>query len=386
MDHVRTLLQPGSPSQRDRGRRARPRRLPAGPDLQRHHQGGAGPRHLGGAADAAGTLPQRHVRGRRRQRHAAARNRARTRAPRWPRSSASTSCAPRSPSRIAARQWRWPSSSAPVPKRCCPSKGRPPSSIPAWPNSAFACWRRQARPPRCSRRAAAREAPLAAYDALRLELGVPDGSRDLIVDKALLLENGFDELNGVDWQKGCYMGQELTARTKYRALIRKRLFPVRIEGALPAPGTVHLQGRPGGRRTALGFGSARACHAAPGGRDSRPEAAGGRRRCLAGNSGLDAASRHGRPLAASPSPGLRSPRVTGVRRAALEIGSIPTPSPPVRRSSAPSAWSPPPTGSPRRSAWASSRGAATPSMPPSPPPSPCRSSSRISAGRAATCR
>ena len=81
------------------------------------------------------------------------------------------------------------------------------------------------------------EAPLAAYDALRLELGVPDGSRDLIVEKALLLENGFDELNGVDWQKGCYMGQELTARTKYRALIRKRLFPVRIEGALPAPGT-----------------------------------------------------------------------------------------------------------------------------------------------------
>ena len=81
------------------------------------------------------------------------------------------------------------------------------------------------------------EAPLAAYDALRLELGVPDGSRDLPVEKALLLESGFDELHGVDWQKGCYMGQELTARTKYRALIKKRLFPVRVEGALPAPGT-----------------------------------------------------------------------------------------------------------------------------------------------------
>lgn len=80
-------------------------------------------------------------------------------------------------------------------------------------------------------------APIDAYDALRLELGVPDGSRDLIVEKALLLENGFDELNGVDWQKGCYMGQELTARTKYRALIRKRLFPVRVDGAMPAPGT-----------------------------------------------------------------------------------------------------------------------------------------------------
>jgi folate-binding protein YgfZ len=80
-------------------------------------------------------------------------------------------------------------------------------------------------------------APLQSYDELRLSLGVPDGSRDLVVEKALLLENGFDELNGVDWQKGCYMGQELTARTKYRALIRKRLFPVRIEGALPASGT-----------------------------------------------------------------------------------------------------------------------------------------------------
>lgn len=80
------------------------------------------------------------------------------------------------------------------------------------------------------------EAPLATYDSLRLGLGVPDGSRDLTVEKALLLENGFDELNGVDWKKGCYMGQELTARTKYRALIRKRLFPVKIEGTLPEPG------------------------------------------------------------------------------------------------------------------------------------------------------
>lgn len=80
-------------------------------------------------------------------------------------------------------------------------------------------------------------APLQSYDELRVKLGVPDGSRDLVVEKALLLENGFDELNGVDWQKGCYMGQELTARTKYRALIRKRLFPVRIEGPLPEAGT-----------------------------------------------------------------------------------------------------------------------------------------------------
>ena len=77
----------------------------------------------------------------------------------------------------------------------------------------------------------------AAYDRLRLSLGVPDGSRDLPVEKAILLEAGFDELNGVDWQKGCYVGQELTARTKYRALIKKRLLPVSLEGPLPPPGT-----------------------------------------------------------------------------------------------------------------------------------------------------
>jgi folate-binding protein YgfZ len=76
-----------------------------------------------------------------------------------------------------------------------------------------------------------------SYESLRLKLGVPDGSRDLPVEKALLLESGFDELHGIDWNKGCYMGQELTARTKYRALVRKRLFPVKVDGPLPAPGT-----------------------------------------------------------------------------------------------------------------------------------------------------
>ena len=87
----------------------------------------------------------------------------------------------------------------------------------------------------------------AEYDRLRLGLGVPDGSRDLVLDKSILLESGFDELHGVDWDKGCYIGQELTARTKYRGLIKKRLFPVRIDGPTPAPGAiVTLDGREAG--------------------------------------------------------------------------------------------------------------------------------------------
>ena len=75
------------------------------------------------------------------------------------------------------------------------------------------------------------------YDAWRLSLGVPDGSRDLKIERALLLENGFDELNGVDWKKGCYVGQEVTARMKYRALVKRQLMLVRIDGPIPAPGT-----------------------------------------------------------------------------------------------------------------------------------------------------
>ena len=90
-----------------------------------------------------------------------------------------------------------------------------------------------------------------AYDRHRLGLGVPDGSRDLVPDKSILLESGFDELNGVDWQKGCYVGQELTARTKYRGLIKKRLFPVRIDGATPRTRRRHQLGRQGSRRDAF---------------------------------------------------------------------------------------------------------------------------------------
>ena len=86
-----------------------------------------------------------------------------------------------------------------------------------------------------------------AYDALRIHLGLADGSRDMEVEKAILLENGFDELHGVDWDKGCYMGQELTARTRYRGLIKKRLVPVAVDGPLPATGTpVMFEGKEAG--------------------------------------------------------------------------------------------------------------------------------------------
>jgi folate-binding protein YgfZ len=80
-------------------------------------------------------------------------------------------------------------------------------------------------------------APFGAWDAHRIALGLPDGSRDLEQEKTILLEAGFDELNGISWTKGCYMGQELTARTRYRGLIKKRLLPLHATAPLGPPGT-----------------------------------------------------------------------------------------------------------------------------------------------------
>lgn len=87
----------------------------------------------------------------------------------------------------------------------------------------------------------------ADYDRLRLALGVPDGTLDLIPEKSIPLESRMDALNAISWDKGCYMGQELTARTKYRALIKKKLFPVTIDGPAPDAGTpVTLDGKEAG--------------------------------------------------------------------------------------------------------------------------------------------
>jgi hypothetical protein len=75
------------------------------------------------------------------------------------------------------------------------------------------------------------------YERARIAAGVPDGSRDMTVGKATLMEFDFEALRGVDFAKGCYVGQELTARTKYRGLVRRRLARVLVDGALPPPGT-----------------------------------------------------------------------------------------------------------------------------------------------------
>jgi folate-binding protein YgfZ len=93
-----------------------------------------------------------------------------------------------------------------------------------------------------------KETPFQDYDQLRLSLGIPDGSRDIPIEKGIILESGFDELNAIDWQKGCYIGQELTARTRYQGLLRKRLLPVVITGPTPQSGEIiTLEGKEVGK-------------------------------------------------------------------------------------------------------------------------------------------
>ena len=78
------------------------------------------------------------------------------------------------------------------------------------------------------------------WTARRVALGVPQAITDLTPD-SFILEMGFERLNGVDFRKGCYVGQEVTARMKHKTSLRKGLARVMVEGDAPS-GTAILQG------------------------------------------------------------------------------------------------------------------------------------------------
>ena len=66
------------------------------------------------------------------------------------------------------------------------------------------------------------------YKEILMKNLVPFTSDDLNENKSLLLENNFKNLNAIDWDKGCYVGQEITARMKYRSLIKKQIYNLEI--------------------------------------------------------------------------------------------------------------------------------------------------------------
>ena len=75
------------------------------------------------------------------------------------------------------------------------------------------------------------------WHTTRIAAGIPEGAIDLIPERALMLEAGLDQLGAVDFEKGCYIGQEVTARTYYRGLVKRRLVPIKITGTPPIVGS-----------------------------------------------------------------------------------------------------------------------------------------------------
>jgi len=84
-------------------------------------------------------------------------------------------------------------------------------------------------------------APVIDWDALRVAHCIPETGIELIANESYLLESGFERLHGVDFRKGCYVGQEVTARMKHKTELKKGLVTVAIDGAVPI-GTPILSG------------------------------------------------------------------------------------------------------------------------------------------------
>jgi len=90
--------------------------------------------------------------------------------------------------------------------------------------------------------AAFEDAGEAAYEAHRIACGAPRGGLDFAWGETFPHEANMDRLHGLDFRKGCYVGQEVVSRVEHRGLARKRVARVRIDGPAPAPGAEILAG------------------------------------------------------------------------------------------------------------------------------------------------
>ena len=93
----------------------------------------------------------------------------------------------------------------------------------------------------------ARPVTRADWDTHRIRLEVPEGGSDLLPERIFPLEAGFERLDGIDFHKGCYVGQEVTARMRHKAVLHRGIRKVRIEGTPPPAGTpIEADGKPAG--------------------------------------------------------------------------------------------------------------------------------------------
>ncbi|MGR3344664.1 MAG: CAF17-like 4Fe-4S cluster assembly/insertion protein YgfZ [Paracoccaceae bacterium] len=85
------------------------------------------------------------------------------------------------------------------------------------------------------------------WDAIRVEHCVPETGIELIPNEQFILEAGFERLSGVDFQKGCYVGQEVTARMKHKTELRKGFVTVEIDGQAPVGTDILARGKVAGQ-------------------------------------------------------------------------------------------------------------------------------------------
>ncbi|MTE00953.1 folate-binding protein [Paracoccus sp. YIM 132242] len=81
------------------------------------------------------------------------------------------------------------------------------------------------------------------FDAIRVQNVIPETLVELIPNETFILEAGFERLHGVDFRKGCYVGQEVTARMKHKTELRKGLTRLRIEGEAPVGTPIMADGK-----------------------------------------------------------------------------------------------------------------------------------------------
>ena len=81
-----------------------------------------------------------------------------------------------------------------------------------------------------------------AFEAHRIALGVPRGGEDFAYSSTFPHEADMDQLEGVDFDKGCYVGQEVVSRVEHRANARSRLVPISYDDTSPMPGLPVMAG------------------------------------------------------------------------------------------------------------------------------------------------
>lgn len=115
--------------------------------------------------------------------------------------------------------------------------GAPPDGAWADPRHPALGWRAYGAPV---------DTPAVDWDAIRVEHMIPETGMELHPNESFILEHGFERLHGVDFKKGCYVGQEVTARMKHKTELKKGLARVQVTGSA-APGTeITADGKPAG--------------------------------------------------------------------------------------------------------------------------------------------